>query len=70
MNAATCIIGRTSRCLFLPLFGMSAAQPLGTALTAGNPSIILTFQNYNNSKWLRGIPGRSRHLACGLRHDP
>jgi hypothetical protein len=68
MNVATCIIGQSSGCLFLPLFALAAAQALGTALAARNPSTTLTFQNYNNSKWLSRVPGPEQQLACGLRH--
>ena len=69
-SAATCIIGQSSGCLFLPLSARMTAQALGTALTAPNPSTILTFQNYNNSNQLIEIPGGAPQLACGLRHYP
>jgi hypothetical protein len=56
-RAPTCIIGQSSGCLFLPLFGPVTAQGLGTTLMAANPSTLLTFKNYNNSRWLSGILG-------------
>jgi len=68
--APTCIIGQSSGCLFLPLFGPATAQGLGTTLAAANPSTVLTFQNYNNSNRLGGIPRVATQLACGLRHYP
>jgi hypothetical protein len=69
MDAPTCIIGRSSGCLFLPLFARMTAQALGTALTAGNLSTMLSFKNYNNSNRLRGIPGVAAQLARALRHQ-
>jgi hypothetical protein len=67
--AATCIIGRSSACLFLPLFAPTAAQGLGRAWAPQKPSTVLTFNNYNNSKHLRGNPEEATQLAWGLRHQ-
>jgi hypothetical protein len=69
-DVPTCIISQSSGCLFLPLFALAKAQALGTPLTAGNRSAILTFRNYNNSNQLSGTSADAPQLACGLRHGP